>query len=578
MGEGQAVVALRALGTATTTGTWVLLQNCHLGLDFIETMEGYLTKMSETCHPDFRLFMTSESHPKFPIGLLQMATKVTNEPPKGLRAGLMRSYTVMVDQDKLERIETSQWRALLYSMFFLHSTVQERRKFGPLGWCIPYEFNDGDLNASIMFLEKHLYSGTISWPTVQYMVGEVHYGGKITDDLDRRMFKTYAEAWLSPAALSASFCFNPETTLQHIAGDFRYIIPEKQEVEEYLKFTQGFPSVDSPEVFGLHPNADLTFRNKEGHQLLHTLLETLPKLAQGGTGQTRDEIVSTKVTELLKAMPEPYIEDRVLEILEKQGGLGIPLNIFVYQETQRLQVVLGLVGDMLVALLQAVRGEVVVTADIMATINAIFDARVPQSWIFSAAGDEISWQSTSLGLWFSGLHGRNEQLSAWLREGRPNAYWLSGFFNAQGFLTAVQQEVTRAHKVDKWALDGVVLHLEVTEFESPKAVKQPPKEGAYIYGLYLDGAAWSKQESSLVESRPKELYTQLPVLYITSVSKQQKKGMGGNAGPFGPYAAPCYKYKQRTDKYAIFMVDLPSREKPPQHWTLRGVALLCQLD
>lgn len=47
---------------------------------------------------------------------------------------------------------------------------QERRKFGSLGWCIPYEFNDGDLNACATFLEKHLYSGSVSWPTVQYMV------------------------------------------------------------------------------------------------------------------------------------------------------------------------------------------------------------------------------------------------------------------------------------------------------------------------------------------------------------------------------------------------------------------------
>ena len=50
------------------------------------------------CHVDFRLFITSEPHPKFPIGLLQMSIKVTNEPPKGLRAGLLRSFTVIVDQ------------------------------------------------------------------------------------------------------------------------------------------------------------------------------------------------------------------------------------------------------------------------------------------------------------------------------------------------------------------------------------------------------------------------------------------------------------------------------------------------
>lgn len=63
------------------------------------------------------------------------------------------------------------YRSLLFTLCFTHSVVQERRKFGPLGWCVPYEFNDGDLNATIMFLEKHLEQSTLSWSTLQYMAG-----------------------------------------------------------------------------------------------------------------------------------------------------------------------------------------------------------------------------------------------------------------------------------------------------------------------------------------------------------------------------------------------------------------------
>merc|ERR1711871_536257 len=108
-------------------------------------------------------------------------------------------YTVIVDQDKIERVETPTWRTLLFALAFLHSTVQERRKFGPLGWSVPYEFNDGDMNACVTFLEKHLYQpGGLSWPTLQYMVSDVQYGGKITDNMDRRLFNAYTSAWLSP--------------------------------------------------------------------------------------------------------------------------------------------------------------------------------------------------------------------------------------------------------------------------------------------------------------------------------------------------------------------------------------------
>ena len=95
-------------------------------------MEQMFAKM-EHIDPNFRLFITCLPHKDFPLGLLQMSTKVTNEPPMGLKAGLLRTYTVTVDQERLERVETEQWRKLLFGLSFLHSVVQERRKFGAIG-------------------------------------------------------------------------------------------------------------------------------------------------------------------------------------------------------------------------------------------------------------------------------------------------------------------------------------------------------------------------------------------------------------------------------------------------------------
>ena len=64
----------------------------------------------------------------------------------------------------------------------------------------------------------------------------------------------------------------------------------------------------------------------------------------------------------------------------------------------------------------------------------------------------------------------------------------------------MKQEVTRAHAKERWSLDDVVLHAEVTEFGGKANVKKQPSEGVYIHGLYLDGCAWSKADNSLVES------------------------------------------------------------------------------
>jgi len=261
MGEEQEIRAGKCIDEAFISGGWVVLNNCHLSLEFMGEMEDILNPKDREVHEEFRLWITCEPNKEFPLSLLQTSIKVTTEPPEGLQAGLSRTFNTIVNQDFLERVEPyDKWRSLVFSLCFMHSVVQERRKYGAIGFCIPYEFNTPDLEASLTFIEGHLAdtqppnNQAISWKAIQYMVSQVQYGGRITDAEDRDLFDTFTMNWLphNDLLFIPNYCFN-----QTIA-EFNYHIPDVLEHSRLLDYITTMPPKDRPPIFGLHDNANLT--------------------------------------------------------------------------------------------------------------------------------------------------------------------------------------------------------------------------------------------------------------------------------------------------------------------------------
>jgi dynein heavy chain len=598
MGEGQEKYARIAIKEGMETGNWALLQNCHLGLGFMNQIDTILddAQKAEIANPKeqqvdekYRTWITCEPHNDFPINLLQMSIKVTNEPPAGMKAGLHRSYTTAVDTERLQRVEVKEWRQLVFTICFLHSTVQERRKFGAIGWCIPYEFNGGDLEATLLFTEKHFFAAgnNLSWQTIQYMLCEVQYGGRITDDWDRILFNNFGDLWMTPHLLDEDFSFFE-------GHSFNYHIPDYESAEGYLEHIADYPSHDSPEIFGLHTNADLTYGTSEANRILQTINDTQPAVV-GGTdgGKTKEEIVSEKCAELLEKTPESYndaiVRDQVrkrsrsenefvlgrkLEAGEKVDGFSIPLNVFLYQEVTRINGVINNVSRTFRDVILAINGDIIMTPELQNALNFIYDGKPPVSWYIDPSGAKMAWSAPSLPAWFDGLIERNNQLYKWLNETRPITYWMTGFFNPQGFLTAARQEMTRRHKAEKWALDDVTIKPDVTDYYDLRKIKEAPSEGFYIQGLFLQGASWEKSNKTLRESAARELFTPLPVLKITAIQTATANKIY-SSGKY--YDCPCYTMPSRTDLNYVFVVKLAT-EKEPTHWISRGVALLCSKD
>merc|ERR1711998_81594 len=392
---------------------------------------------------------------------------------------------------------------------------------------------------------------------------------------------TYAKSWLNLSTCEEGHSFSPAQPILRLPSDFQYTVPSGMEIKEYKDYISGFPEIDSPEIFGLHPNADLTFRNNEVSALIRTLGETQPKGSGGGGGVSREEVVLNKASELLERLPEDFIEDDYKAKLNKLGGLDKPLNIFLFQEIQRLQKVIGKVRFILHQLQLAINGEVVMTEELQETLDAMYEARVPHLWTYEISGSEFSWILPTLGLWFTALLSRDQQNRTWLSEKRPDSFWITGFFNPNGFLTAMKQEVVRRHKAEKWSLDDVVDRTEATTFENISKIKDQISEGVYVHGLFIEGAGFDRAGGFITESTPKVLFTSMPILFVTANAKKSQEQLRKEQfGSQGPFECPVYKYPKRTDRFYIFLVTLkcPDATKGPAHWVLRAAAMLCNTD
>ncbi|XP_077201567.1 dynein axonemal heavy chain 6 isoform X2 [Paroedura picta] len=584
LGQGQGPIAEKMIKDALKSGNWVFLQNCHLAVSWMLAMEELIKSFTEpntSIHESFRLYLSSMPSNTFPVTVLQNSVKVTNEPPKGLRANIRRAFTEMTGSFFEENILGKTWRKIIFGICFFHAIVQERKKFGPLGWNICYEFNDSDRECALLNLNLYCQEGRVPWDALTYITGEITYGGRVTDAWDQRCLRTILRRFFAPETLEEDYKYSESGI---------YFAPVADGLQDFKDYIENLPLSDDPEIFGMHENANLAFQRKETHTLITTILEVQPRSTAQGSGKSNDEIVQELASTILTKIPEKLDMDAAAESLfiKDDKGRVDSLTTVLGQEVDRFNGLLKLLRISLETLNKAIAGFVVMSEEMERVYHSFINNQVPALWA-NAAYPSLK----PLGGWVKDLVLRTAFVDFWLKRGPPKSFWISGFFFPQGFLTGTLQNHARKYNlpIDELSFNYNVIPVYRDQIHVAEAAKQThfgnelpmddllpsPEDGLLVHGMFMDASRWDDEEMVIEDALPRQMNPMLPVVHFEPQQNYEPSP--------ALYQAPLYKTGARAGTLSttghstnfVVTVLLPSNQ-PTDYWISKGSALLCQLD
>lgn len=241
------------------------------------------------------------------------------------------------------------------------------------------------------------------------------------------------------------------------------------------------------------------------------------------------------------------------------------MNTVLTQELDRFNGLIGTIRGSLINLKKAIKGEVLLSAQLEAALNSLKVGQVPAMWLAK------SFPSLkSLGGYTKDLFARLKWFADWERDGLPDILWITRFFFTQGFITGTKQNYARKYNI---AIDLLDYDFEVTGEDPDK-----PEDGVIVTGMFIEGCRWDPDAYSLIESEPKVLYVKCPMVWFKPC-KPEDFVTAQN------YNCPIYKTSERkgvlmtTGHSTNHVLDLRiPTSTHPDHWRKRGVAILCGLD
>jgi dynein heavy chain len=163
------------------------------------------------------------------------------------------------------------------------------------------------------------------WDAIKYLISEANYGGRVTDELDRRVLNSCLNQFYCEDALQV-----PNYPLSPLPN---YYIPDNGPLQSYKDYIATLPVSDRPEAFGQHPNADISYMITDSNIMLDSILLLQPTLAAAAGGITPEAIVDNICSDLMAQVPKVIL---VTQELKVQLVSKVQLATLVHRDYQEL--------------------------------------------------------------------------------------------------------------------------------------------------------------------------------------------------------------------------------------------------
>uniref|UniRef100_A0A8C5Q446 AAA+ ATPase domain-containing protein n=1 Tax=Leptobrachium leishanense TaxID=445787 RepID=A0A8C5Q446_9ANUR len=564
--------AEKAINTAVKSGRWVMLKNVHLAPGWLMQLEKKLHSLQP--HACFRLFLTMEINPKVPVNLLRAGRIFVFEPPPGVKANMLRTFSSI----PVSRIcKAPNERARLYFLLaWFHAIIQERLRYAPLGWSKKYEFGESDLRSACDTVDtwlddtskgrQNISPDKIPWSALKTLMAQSIYGGRIDNEFDQRLLNTFLERLFTTSSFDGEFKLACK-----VDGHKDILMPDGIRREEFVQWVELLPDTQTPSWLGLPNNAERVLLTTQGIDMISKMLkmqmlededdlayaETEKKQRTDSTSDGRPAWMRTlhvTACNWLQVIPQS-----LNHLKRTVDNIKDPLFRFFEREVKMGAKLLQDVRTDLTDVVQVCEGKKKQTNYLRTLINELVKGILPRSWSrFTVPAGLTVIQ------WVADFSDRIKQLqsisqaaaTSGAKELKNIHVWLGGLFVPEAYITATRQYVAQANS---WSLEELCLDVSVTT--SLTAVLDAYSFG--ITGLKLQGATCTNNKLALSNSIS-------TVLALTQLrwSKQTHAEKKANV-----VTLPVYLNFTRAD--LIFTVDFEIATKEDPHcFYERGVAIL----